>query len=75
MNDSKWLCKRVCFVDHPVGLLLSSMEGTVECIDSDEGYAFVRMDAPAVCFTANGSTEELSVLREAFDNLRCIDNL
>jgi hypothetical protein len=75
MNEDTLLCKHVHFVDHPIGLRLTSMKGMVERIDLDEGYAFVRMDEPAVCFTADGSTKELHVLREAFDNLRCIDNV
>jgi len=74
MNHNVWLNKRVRFIDHPIGLRLTSMKGTVERIDHDEGYAFVLVDEPAICFTKEGSTQELHVLREALDNLRHIDD-
>lgn len=60
---------RVHLRDHPIGVRLRSMRGCVERFDPDDEYYLVRLDEPATYFHADGSTEELDVIREAGDNL------
>ena len=49
---------------------LTADTGTVEQADPDNpGYYFVRLDAPATYYRADGMTEPLPVIREADDNL------
>jgi hypothetical protein len=55
--------------DHPVGVRLRSFRGTVARPDDTDGYLVVRLDEPAIYFRADGTTENLSEIVEARDNL------
>ena len=60
---------RVRLRDHPVGVRLRSFAGTISRRDDWDGYVIVRLDEPATYFRADGTTENLTEIVEACDNL------
>jgi hypothetical protein len=60
---------RVLLRDHPIGLRLRSFGGTIARPDEPDGYLVVRLDEPAIYFHADGTTENLTEIVEARDNL------
>jgi hypothetical protein len=66
---------RVRLRAEPIAVTLEGTTGTIQAPDPDlEGYYLVRLDTPAVYRRADGSTERLPVIREAWDNLERLDD-
>jgi hypothetical protein len=63
---------RVRLLGCPVGVTLRDADGTVVRPDTLDGYYIVRLDIPALYLGTDGHTEELSEIREAWDNLAVV---
>jgi hypothetical protein len=66
---------RVRLRTEPIAVTLHGVTGTIQAPDPDlEGYYLVRLDTPGVYHRADGATEPLPIIREAWDNLDPLDD-
>jgi hypothetical protein len=65
---------RVRLAGDVVGVTLRDTLGSVVRPDLYDGYYIVRLDSPAIFHHADGSTEDIDELVEAFDNLTIVDS-